>query len=108
MSGVETIVEAVERHPAIALETDDACESVAVRVGARVIARIDLRNGTVFVSSPPDTMPTLQHVFPSGRPLGRGMEFDVAGAHAAAEALAAIRRRANVERLVWQFRLRSP
>jgi hypothetical protein len=104
----EAIVAAVERLPAIALDTDHASHSAAVRVGARVIARIDLRNGSVFVSAPPDTIPTMHRVFPSGRPLGRGMQFDAAGTQGSTDALDAIRRRANVERLVWQFRLRSP
>jgi hypothetical protein len=109
MSGsVEAIVAALERLPAVALDAHRPSDSAAIRVGARVIARIDRRHDTVFVSAPPDTLPTLQQAFPSGRPLGRGIEFDLARTQGAADALGAIRRRANVERLVWQFRLRSP
>jgi hypothetical protein len=71
MRSVETILAAVERLPAVNLQIDDAQRSAGARVGARLVARIDLR-------------------------------------HHCSEALAAIRRRVNVERLVWQFRVASP
>jgi predicted metalloprotease with PDZ domain len=37
-----------------------------------------------------------------------GIVFDLSDSHGCSEALAAIRRRVNLERLVWQFRVASP
>jgi hypothetical protein len=50
----------------------------------------------------------LHHVFPSSRPTDEGIAFDLADARSRSEALAAIRRRVNVERLIPQFRATSP
>ena len=108
MRSVECILGAVERLPAVKLEIDDSQVSAGVRVGARVVARIDLRHGGVLVDLPADRIPTLQRVFPSCRPTADGIAFDLADAQSCAEALAAIRRRVNVEGFVWQFRAASP
>jgi hypothetical protein len=108
MRSLETIVAAVERLPAARLEIDEARRWAAVRVGARVVARIDLRHGGVVVNAPADTVPTLQRVFGSSRPIADGIVFDVTDAQGGSDALAAIRRRVNVERLAWQFRVSSP
>ena len=108
MRSVETVLVAVERLPAVKLEIDDAQASAGVRVGARLVAHIDLRRGGVLVDAPADTIPTLHRVFPSSRPTAYGIVFDLAHARGSSEALAAIRRRVNVERLVWQLRLASP
>lgn len=108
MRSVESILGAVERLPAAKLEVDDSHVSAGVRVGARIVARIDLRHGGVLVDLPADRIPTLQRVFPSSRPTADGIAFDLADAQSCVEALAAIRRRVNVEGFVWQFRAASP
>ena len=108
MRSVEAILRAVERLPAVKLEIDDARTSAGVRVGARVVARIDVQHGAVLVIAPADTIPTLQRIFSSCRPTADGVVFDLGDSQGWSEALAAIRRRVNVERLVWQFRVASP
>jgi hypothetical protein len=108
MRCVETILAAVERLAAVKLEIDDAHRSAGVRVGARLVARIDLQHGGVLVSAPAGWIPTLQRVFPSSRQTANGIVVDLADAQDHAEALAAIRRRVNAERLVPQFRVASP
>jgi hypothetical protein len=105
---VETILAAVERFPAAKLEIDDAQGSARVRVGARLVAHIDVRQGRVLVNAPGDTLLSLQRVFPSSRPTANGIVFAPADPQDWAEALAAIRRRVNVETLAWQFRVASP
>jgi hypothetical protein len=102
MQSVEAILAEVERLPAVKLEIDDAESWAGVRVGARVVARIDLRHGGVLVNAPGDMIPTLQRVFPSSRPTPDGIVFDLADPEGCSEALAAIRRRVNVESLIWQ------
>jgi hypothetical protein len=77
-------------------------------VGARLVARIDLRRGRVLVNSPADTILTPQRVYPSSRPAANGIVFDLRDARACSEALAAIRGRVNVARLIWQIRVASP
>jgi hypothetical protein len=108
MRSVETILAAVERLPAVTLEIDDAHRSAGVRAGVRVVALIDLRRDGVPVCAPADTVPTLQRAFPSSHPTANGIVFDLTDPQCCSEALAAIRRRVNVERLVWQFRVASP
>jgi hypothetical protein len=105
---VETILAAVEGLPSVKLEIDAAQRSAGVRVGARLVARIDLGHGGVLVSAPAEWIPTLQRVFPSSRATANGIVFDLADSQNCSEALAAIRRRVNVERLVPQFRVASP
>ena len=108
MRCVETILAAVERLAAAKLEIDDAHRSAGVRVGARLVARIDLQHGGVLVSAPAGWIPTLQRVFPSSRQTANGIVVDLAGSQSCSEALAAIRRRVHAERFVPQFRVASP
>lgn len=108
MRPVEILLAALRRIPTIALEVDDAHGSAAARVSARFVAHIDLQRGRVRVSAPADTVPTLLRVFPSARPDGDGIVFDLGDDGDPSQALAAIRRRANVERLSSQFRDASP
>lgn len=108
MRSVETVLAAVERLPATELEIDDTGRSAEVRVGGRLVARIDLHRGRVVVSAPADVVPRLRRAFPSSRPAPDGIGFDLANASSPLEAFAAIRRRVNVQRLIWQFRGASP
>jgi len=105
---VEALLAAVRQIPAVSVEIDDAQRSATVRVGARSVACIDLLHGRVVVKAPADVIPTLQPVFPSSRPAANGIAFDLADDHARSEALAAIRRRVRVERVVAQLRDASP
>jgi hypothetical protein len=107
MRCVETILAAVERLPAVKLEIDDAHSSAGVRVGARLVARIDLRHGRVLATAPAEWIPTLQRSL-SSRQTANGIVVDLADAQDHSEALAAIRRRVNAERFVPQFRVASP
>jgi hypothetical protein len=70
---VEALLAAVQRIPAVTLEIDDAQRSAGVRVGATLIARIDLWHGRVLVHAPADVIPTLRRVFPSSRPAANGI-----------------------------------
>jgi hypothetical protein len=108
MRSVETILAAVERLPATELEIDDTARSAEVRVGGRLVARIDLHQGRVVVNAPADVVPSLRRAFPSSRPAPNGIGFDLANSSSCSEAFAAIRRRVNVQRLIWQFRGASP
>jgi len=103
---IESILAAVERLPAVMVEIEGA-HSVAVRVGAGLVARIDL-DGGVLVDAPADRIPILHRAFPSSRPAANGIVFDLADAQGCSEALAAIRRRVNIERLGWQRNVASP
>jgi len=107
MHSLETMLAAVGRLPAVKVHIDDARRSASVQVGARVVGRIDLETGGVDVYAPPDRIPTLQRAFPSCRATADGIGFDRIESQSS-EALAALRRRANVERLAWQFRVASP
>jgi hypothetical protein len=78
MQAVEGILGAVEGLPAVRLDIDDDQRPAGVRVGAWLVARIDLRRGSVLVSA------------------------------AAAERIPALRRRVNVERLAPRLRVVSP
>jgi hypothetical protein len=108
MRPADTVLAALEPLPGIELEIDDARRSARVRVNTALVARIDLGRGCVLVSAPADALAMLQHVFPSSRPTVEGIVFDLADARSCSEALAAIRRRVNVERLIPQFRATSP
>jgi hypothetical protein len=107
-ASVQALLAAVERIPGVELEIDDARTSAAVRVGAQVVARIDLWHGHVVVNAPADVIPTLQGVFPSSTRAATGIAFDLDHAQARSEALPAIRRRVDVERVVAQYREASP
>ncbi len=71
-------------------------------------AHLELVRGRVVVSAPADMVPALGRVFPRSRPIANGVVFALADADHHSEALAAIRRRVKVERLMWQFRVSSP
>jgi hypothetical protein len=77
-------------------------------VAARHVAQLELAHGRVVVIAPADMVPALERVFPSSRPIANGVAFELENAHHHSEALAAIRRRVTVERLMWQFRVSSP
>jgi hypothetical protein len=108
MRSVETILAALERFPAVTLQIDEAHRSAGVRVRYRLVASIDLRHGRVLVNAPVEMIPTLQRAFSASHPTANGIVFDLAHSQGYSEALAAIRRRVNVQRLVWQFRVASP
>jgi hypothetical protein len=108
MASSETLLAAVERLPGVRLEIDDARRSAGVHVAARLVAHLELAQGRVVVSAPADIVPTLERVFPRSRPIVNGVVFELEDAHHHSEALAAIRRRVSVERLMWQFRVSSP
>jgi hypothetical protein len=108
MRSVVTILAAIQRIPAVNLEIDEGRAYAGVQVGGRRVARVDLRDGRVVVYAPADTIPTLQRVFPSSHPTADGIVFDPLDAENCRQALAAIDRRVQVERLVPQFRVASP
>ena len=104
----ETLLAAIERLPGVTLEIDDARGSAGVRVAARQVAHVDLVQGRVVVSAPADMVPALERVFVCSRPSANGVVFELDDVDHHSEALAAIRRRVRVERLMWQFRVSSP
>ena len=106
--GVETILAAVEDMQSAKLEMNHDRGSAAVRAGTRLVARIGLRRGEVQIYAPDDAIGNFQQAFPSARPNATGMVFDLTDRQNESAALAAIRRRVNVEKLAWQFRVRSP
>jgi hypothetical protein len=108
MQGVENMLAAVEGLPSVRLEIDDDRTWAGVRVGTRLVARVDLRGGRVHVNVPTERIPALRRRFASSRATANGIVFDLVDAQGHVEALAAIRRRVNVERLAPQFRVASP
>jgi hypothetical protein len=105
---LRTLLEAVQRLPAVRVEVEDGRGSAHVRVGARPIASIDLDRSQVLVHVDADRIPPVRRVFPSARETAEGIVFDVAGPRDSAQALAAIRRRADVETFGAQSRAASP
>jgi hypothetical protein len=103
---LDDILAAVDQIPSTELEIDQG--SARVRVGARVIAEIDLRRDEVVVNAPSDVVSALRREFPSSRPAATGVVFDLAGRQDESVALAASRRRVKVEELAWQARVGSP
>jgi hypothetical protein len=108
MPSSETLLAAVERLPGVTLEIDDARGLAGVRVAARVVAHLELVQGRVVVGAPADMVPAFERIFPCARPIANGVVFELEDAHHHSEALAAIRRRVMVERLMWQLRVSSP
>jgi hypothetical protein len=107
-SPVDGLLGALERLPPARLETDWSAGSAAVRVGARTVARIDLRRARVLVEAPADWIPALRSLFPASRAAADGIVFRLVDSDSCGEALAAIRRRADIQRFVGQFRAGSP
>ena len=105
---IETLISAVERLPAVTVHVPDGGRSARVRVGAGTVARIDLRDGGLVVHAPAHRRPSLQRTFPSCRTAADGIVFDLGDPRGHEEGLAAIRGRANVERLRWQEHVSSP
>jgi hypothetical protein len=105
---VETMLSAIKRIPGVGLADDEAHGYTAVRVDGRLVARIDLRRGEAHVNAPADVVAALARAFPTSRPSATGIVFDLTSRQDKLAAAAAIRRRVNVERLVWQFRVGSP
>jgi hypothetical protein len=105
---VETMLSAISRMPGVGVANDETRGYAEVRVDGRLVARIDLRRGEAHVNAPVDFIPTLQRAFPTSRRSATGIVFDLTSRQDSVVALAAIRRRVNVERLVWQFRAGSP
>ena len=108
MRSEASVLDAIRRLPAVEVKIDDARGSAEARVGTWIIARVDLERGTVLVTSPADTIPTLQRLFPSCRATTNGIVFDLVDSQGCSEALAAIHRRANVQRFIPQLRAASP
>jgi hypothetical protein len=108
MESVASLLAATEQLPAVDLAIDHARGSAEARVGTCTISRIDLEHGHVRVTAPEDTIPTLRRLFPSSRVTPSGIAFDLVDSQGRSEALAAIRRRAHVQRFLWQFRVASP
>ena len=105
---IETLISAVERLPAVTVQVPDGARSALVRVGAGLVASIDLRDGGLLVHASPDRRPTLQQAFPSCRSVADGIAFDLADPRGHEEGLAAIRGLVNAERLRWQGHVASP
>jgi hypothetical protein len=60
MQAVEDILGAVEGLPAVRLAIDDDQRSAGIRVGARLLDRIDLRRGGVLVNAAAERIPALR------------------------------------------------
>jgi hypothetical protein len=108
LAAVEALLAAIARMPAVGLEVDEAGGEARVGVAGRRVARVELARERVVVDVPAERIAALHRIFPSSRALADGLAFDVADATGAAEALAAIRRRATVEQMGAQARLASP
>lgn len=108
IGSVASVLAAIEQLPAIELSLDEALGLAEARVGSWVVARFDLRRAVVVVTTPGDTIPTLQRLFPSSRATTNGIVFDLRDSQSRSEALAAIRRRASVQRFIPQFGAASP
>jgi hypothetical protein len=103
-----TMLSAIKRMPGIGLANDETHGYAGVRVAGRLVARIDLRRGEAHFNAPVEVIPTLQRAFHTSRPSATGIVFDLTGRQDNLAALAAIRRRVNVERLAWRFGVGSP
>jgi hypothetical protein len=109
MPHVDAFLAAVRRLPApVALELDDGHGSAVVRAGTERIARIDLAGGRALVSIPSDQVAAMGRLFPSATEAADGIAFALADPRSRSEAVKAIRRRAQVQRLGLQYRAASP
>ena len=109
MPSVEAFLAEVERlPPPVTLETDEPRGWAVVRAGTRLIGRVDLVGARALVSVPRDRVGAVRRQFPSSHPAADGIAFGLEDARSRSEALAAIRRRAHVQRLASQFRAASP
>lgn len=106
MCSVEGILAEVGRVSGATLEADD--DWARLRVGARVVARVDLRKRRVLVEVPPYARSRVRGAFPSSRPTRNGIAFDLAGARDCSEAVRAIRTRVATERMSGQLGSASP
>jgi hypothetical protein len=104
----QRVIATIEAWPASSVDFDELDASASVYAGADRIARLDVRRGEFVVHVPSDRLPALHRAFPSAQVRGDGLVFDIDQGHAASAALAALRRRANVQQLSWQFRGGSP
>jgi hypothetical protein len=105
----EAILDAVGHLPAASVQVDEVEREALIRVGARIVARVDLagRHG-VLVVVPRERIPALRKAFPTCRPSAGGVVFDPMDPQGRSEAIAAIRGRAGVARLAWQLAVASP
>jgi hypothetical protein len=101
---VESTLAAVRRLADVELDGDEA----RVRSRAELVARFDLRHHRVLVRAPQELIPSLRRVFPSSRATPEGIVFDLTRSDACPEAVAAIRKRLEAQRLVAQSRVASP
>jgi hypothetical protein len=104
----QRVIATIEAWPASSVDFDAVHASANVYAGADRIARLDVRRGEFVVHAPSDTLPALHRAFPSSQLRADGLVFDIDGRHDASAALAALRRRSNVQQLSWQFRQESP
>ena len=102
---VKAMLAAIASLSAVTIDVDDALAVAVVRVVTGRVARIDVRHGRVLVHAPADTIAPVQRAFAPTRSAPNGIAFDP-GRHP--DALAAIRRRVQVQRLTWQLRTASP
>jgi hypothetical protein len=105
---VASLLAAIGQIPGVDSEIDCARGAAEARVGAWVIARIDLERNCILVTAPRDAIPTLHRLCPSSRATTEGIALDLVDPQGWSEALAAVRRRAHVQRLIWQYRAASP
>jgi hypothetical protein len=72
MGSVEPILAAVEDLAGVTVESDRAQGSAGVRMGARIVARIDHRTSRVLVDAPARSITTFQREFLSSRATTEG------------------------------------
>jgi hypothetical protein len=101
---VEATIAAVRQLAEVEVDADEA----RVRSRHELVARLDLRHHRLLVRAPRELIPSLRRVFPSSRATRDGIVFDLAHEDACPEAIAAIRKRLDLQRLGPQSRVASP
>jgi hypothetical protein len=105
---VEALLDALRRDEPGDLSIERSPGGAEVKVGSDTIARIDDPREELVVYAPPDVRSRLQSEYQGARSDPAGIAFDLRNDEHAAAGLAAVRRRARVQRVGWQYREDSP
>lgn len=105
---IDALLDALRREQPADVSFERAGGATLVKVGSDTIARIDEGHQQLVLYAPADVRAMLESEYVGAKPDPAGLAFDLSNDEHAAAGFAAIRRRARVQRVGWQYRERSP